>query len=176
MRLLVARGSRVLITSYTHAAVDNLLIKLLDSGVGRRKTMNPLNTTLVRIGQKPVCKVELHDYLVQNVASALDSDCIRDDNDSHHQQLIVDRTGPSIRSLSHVISSAKIVGVSALTIPKSPLLRGERFDYVICDEAGQINQPAILGALMTANSFILVGDHEQLPPLTRSLSAERAGK
>ena len=138
--------------------------------------MNPANTNLVRIGQKSVCRVELHDYLVQNVASALDSACNRDnDSNARHQNLIVDKTGPSVRSLSHVITSAKIVGVSALTIPKSPLLKGKHFDYVICDEAGQINQPAILGALMAANSFILVGDHEQLPPLTRSLSAERAG-
>ena len=32
-RLLVARGKRVLLTSYTHSAVDNLLSKLMKSGV-----------------------------------------------------------------------------------------------------------------------------------------------
>lgn len=66
--------------------------------------------------------------------------------------------------------------VTALTAPRSPLLAGQQFDVVIVDEAGQISQPAILGALMAANSFILVGDHMQLPPLVQSEVAEEAGE
>lgn len=33
VRVLLARGASVLITSYTHSAVDNLLLKLLEEGV-----------------------------------------------------------------------------------------------------------------------------------------------
>lgn len=33
MRVLLARGASVLITSYTHSAVDNLLLKLIEEGV-----------------------------------------------------------------------------------------------------------------------------------------------
>lgn len=33
VRTLVCRGKRVLITSYTHSAVDNLLLKLREKGV-----------------------------------------------------------------------------------------------------------------------------------------------
>ena len=47
---------------------------------------------------------------------------------------------------------------------------------VIVDEAGQISQPAILGAIMAADSFVLVGDHMQLPPLVVSEVADQAGK
>jgi DNA replication ATP-dependent helicase Dna2 len=83
---------------------------------------------------------------------------------------------PSISSLHQVISSSKIIGVSALTVPKSPLLIGQKFDVVIVDEAGQISQPTIIGALMAADTFVLVGDHEQLPPLVQSDVAEKAGK
>jgi DNA replication ATP-dependent helicase Dna2 len=75
-----------------------------------------------------------------------------------------------------VISSAQIVGVSALTVPRSSLLVGQHFDVVIVDEAGQISQPAILGPLMAADSFVLVGDHMQLPPLVTSEVAEKGGK
>ena len=35
IRLLVARGLKVLVTSYTHTAVDNLLCKLMESGMGK---------------------------------------------------------------------------------------------------------------------------------------------
>jgi len=74
-----------------------------------------------------------------------------------------------------VVSEAKVVGVSALTAPRSPLLAGQHFDVVIVDEAGQISQPAVLGAIMAADNFILVGDHMQLPPLVVSEVAEQAG-
>ena len=52
----------------------------------------------------------------------------------------------------------------------------EHFDVVIVDEAGQISQPAILGVLMAADSFVLVGDHMQLPPLVVSEAAEHEGE
>jgi superfamily I DNA and/or RNA helicase len=68
------------------------------------------------------------------------------------------------------------VGATALTIPKSPLLVDQHFDVVIVDEAGQITQPALLGALAAADTFVLVGDHLQLPPLVSSECALQAGK
>lgn len=43
------------------------------------------------------------------------------------------------------------------------------------DEASQISVPASLGPLRLANSFVLVGDHYQLPPLVRSKVAMSEG-
>lgn len=77
--------------------------------------------------------------------------------------------------MSH-LATFRSFQVSALTAPKSPLLAGQHFDVVIVDEAGQISQPAILGALTAADSFVLVGDHMQLPPLVKSEVAEQAGE
>jgi len=43
------------------------------------------------------------------------------------------------------------------------------FDYCIIDEASQVTLPVCLGALQYASqSFVLVGDHHQLPPLVQS--------
>jgi DNA replication ATP-dependent helicase Dna2 len=83
---------------------------------------------------------------------------------------------PSVESLKEVVSAARIVCSSALSVPRTPLLIHEDFDVVIIDEAGQISQPAILGALVAADSFVLVGDHQQLPPLVTSQLAETGGK
>jgi len=33
------------------------------------------------------------------------------------------------------------------------------FDYCICDEASQSIEPVILGPILSAKKFILVGDH-----------------
>ena len=82
---------------------------------------------------------------------------------------------PSAGALYQVMSEARIVGCTALTVPRTPLLAKQHFDVAIIDEAGQISQPAILGALASADSFVLVGDHMQLPPLVADDAAEQAG-
>lgn len=54
-------------------------------------------------------------------------------------------------------------------------MQKRRFDICIMDEASQISVPASLGPLRLANSFVLVGDHYQLPPLVRSKIAMSEG-
>lgn len=156
-RLLAARGKRILITSYTHAAVDNLLMKLMDAGVNE-------DGSLLRIGPKSACHPSVHCILASSLA--LEADNGSGTNDGL----------PSAKSLKQVTSNARIVGVTALSATRSPLLLGQHFDVVICDEAGQLTQPASLGALMSADTFVLVGDHMQLPPLVVSDAADQAGK
>ena len=45
----------------------------------------------------------------------------------------------------------------------------------IVDEAGQITLPAVLGAVLRAHQFALVGDHHQLPPLVQNPAAAEQG-
>ena len=169
---MMTLGKSVLITSYTHAAVDNILIKLMELHASE-KCSSTINTDLVRVGLKSAIHPALHRMLAPELAGEIDRrEILR--ADSLPQDVTTSK--PSISSLHQVISSAKIIGVSALTVPKSPLLIGQKFDVVIVDEAGQISQPAIIGALMAADTFVLVGDHEQLPPLVQSDVAEKAGK
>lgn len=83
---------------------------------------------------------------------------------------------PSAEALHKIVSSAHIVGITALSCPRSPLVFGQHFDVVIVDEAGQITQPTAIGPLLSADSFVLVGDHKQLPPLVKSEAASNGGK
>lgn len=166
-RLLVALGKRVLITSYTHAAVDNVLLKLIDSGVSVSDEKNPC-PVLVRVGNRSSVHPGTRPILATAVAAEIDSL-------GGHNSGLTENIVPSAESLRRVVSFAKIVGVTALTIPRSPLLVGCHFDVVIVDEAGQISQPAVIGALMSADSFVLVGDHMQLPPLVTSELAAKGG-
>lgn len=61
-----------------------------------------------------------------------------------------------------------------LRIP-STIFTERRFDYCIVDEASQITLPVCLGPIRMANTFILVGDHYQLPPLVRNPEARDGG-
>lgn len=174
-RLLAAQGKRVLISSYTHAAVDNLMTKLMEKGLGATTKTNYLSA-LVRVGRKSACHPGVHSILVETIAAAREKLVSPSAADLSSDRPEEKEGGPTAENLSFVVSSAQIVGVSALTIPRSPLLIGQHFDVVILDEAGQISQPAVLGALMAADSFILVGDHMQLPPLVTSQVAEKGGR
>ena len=162
-RLLAAHGKRVLVTSYTHAAVDNVLLKLIKCGVS---TDGNNGHALVRVGKKASCHVGVHATLASVVALRLETGLNTQERE---------HTTPSSEYLRIAMSNARIVGVTALTIPRSSLLFREHFDVVIVDEAGQISQPAIIGTLLAADSFLLVGDHMQLPPLVVSELAQKAG-
>lgn len=150
-RLLAAQGKRVLITSYTHSAVDNVMLKLVQRDLAALYDGRTL-PALVRIGSESSCHQDVKSLLVPRLAAALEGHDLQNGKAYH----------PSAESLRRVMSEARIVGATALTVPRSPLLFSEKFDVVIVDEAGQISQPAVLGALAAADRFILVGDHMQL--------------
>ena len=50
----------------------------------------------------------------------------------------------------------------------SRVMREQEFDAAVVDEAGQLSEPATLAATTLAERFVLVGDHQQLPPVVRA--------
>jgi DNA replication ATP-dependent helicase Dna2 len=50
----------------------------------------------------------------------------------------------------------------------SRVLREQSFDVVVVDEASQLTEPGTLAAINRADRFVLVGDHQQLPPVVRA--------
>jgi DNA replication ATP-dependent helicase Dna2 len=53
----------------------------------------------------------------------------------------------------------------------SRVMREQSFDVALVDEAGQLTEPATLAALALADRFVLVGDHQQLPPVVQAADA-----
>jgi AAA domain len=140
-------------------------LKLIEKGLTNSCT-NKEGSNLIRVGLKSSCHPDILPYLASNVATSLESQYVANGSDVE----------PSAEALKKAVSTARVVGVTALSAPRSALLQNEHFDVVIVDEAGQITQPAILGSLMCADSFVLVGDHMQLPPLVKSDAAINGGK
>lgn len=81
----------------------------------------------------------------------------------------------STSELQQLAASTPIVGCPCLSVHHPLLAARPPFDVVIVDEAGQISLPAVLGALLKARSFVLVGDHYQLPPLVLDKRAAEGG-
>jgi len=80
-------------------------------------------------------------------------------------------TSDDIRKISE---RAKIVGATCYAMGHSFFQR-KSFDVVLIDESGQITLPNILPPLFMAKTFVLVGDHHQLPPLVVSKKAAAGG-
>jgi DNA replication ATP-dependent helicase Dna2 len=140
VRALMARGQTVMITSYTHSAVDNLLLKLLESNIS--------SSFIVRLGGTDPKTAE----------------CI-----------LSKKSVSAISELRSKVTSARLIACTVLTAARHNLMNKFKIDSCIVDEAGQIAQPAVLGAIMRAKKFILVGDDCQLPPLVLSPQAATEG-
>jgi DNA replication ATP-dependent helicase Dna2 len=50
----------------------------------------------------------------------------------------------------------------------SRIMREAEFDVAVVDEAGQLTEPGTFLATNRADQFVLVGDHQQLPPVVRA--------
>ncbi|XVE90822.1 hypothetical protein DITRI_Ditri20bG0106900 [Diplodiscus trichospermus] len=80
----------------------------------------------------------------------------------------------SVEEIKMKFDQVKVVAVTCLGVT-SPFLSGKKFDVCIIDEAGQTTLPVSIGPLMFASTFVLVGDHYQLPPLVQSTEARENG-
>ncbi|KAI9737307.1 MAG: Tripartite DNA replication factor [Claussenomyces sp. TS43310] len=140
IRALVSQGKSVLLTSYTHTAVDNILLKLRHDDI-----------PILRLGS--VAKVNAE---VQEFAS------------------LAARPKTSFEEIRSAWHDSPVVATTCLGI-NHPIFNERTFDYCIVDEASQITLPVCLGPIRLARTFILVGDHNQLPPLVQNEEARTGG-
>ncbi|XP_078269252.1 DNA replication ATP-dependent helicase/nuclease DNA2 [Rhinoraja longicauda] len=143
VRILYACGFSVLLTSYTHSAVDNILLKLIRFKVG-----------FLRLGRKQKVHPDIQQFTDEEI-------CKR-------------KAIRSLAELEGLYKSELVVATTCMGM-KHPLFGQRRFDFCIVDEASQINQLICLGPLFSADRFVLVGDHQQLPPVIQSSHARALG-
>ncbi|MFB6121237.1 MAG: AAA domain-containing protein [Halobacteriaceae archaeon] len=74
---------------------------------------------------------------------------------------------------AETLGSAAVVGATTATCG-SRMMREQSFDVAVVDEASQLTEPDTLAALNRADRFVLVGDHEQLPPVVREAEMDRS--
>ncbi|NXC07693.1 DNA2 nuclease, partial [Orthonyx spaldingii] len=67
-----------------------------------------------------------------------------------------------------------VVATSCMGV-NHPIFVQKQFDFCIVDEASQISQLICLGPLFCSKRFVLVGDHQQLPPLVLNAEARDLG-
>ncbi|XP_036885218.1 DNA replication ATP-dependent helicase/nuclease DNA2 [Sturnira hondurensis] len=143
VRILYTCGFSVLLTSYTHSAVDNILLKLAKFKIG-----------FLRLGQPQKVHPDIQKFTEEEICQSKSIKSLALLEELYNSQLIVATT---CMGINHPIFSRKV------------------FDFCIVDEASQISQPVCLGPLFFSRRFVLVGDHQQLPPLVLNREARALG-
>nr|XP_055180751.1 DNA replication ATP-dependent helicase/nuclease DNA2 isoform X2 [Nyctereutes procyonoides] len=143
VRILYTCGFSVLLTSYTHSAVDNILLKLAKFKIG-----------FLRLGRSQKVHQDIQKFTEEEIC----------------------RSKPikSLALLEELYNSHRIVATTCMGI-NHPIFSRKTFDFCIVDEASQISQPICLGPLFFSQRFVLVGDHQQLPPLVLNREARALG-
>ncbi|KAK2462805.1 hypothetical protein APHAL10511_005196 [Amanita phalloides] len=147
--ILVQLGKTVLLTSYTHSAVDTILLKM--DSMGSMNGNGMCDFEVLRIGNVDKVHPQVRKYTLAARSRSL-----------------------TIEQLEGRLMTPPVIATTSLSIDHA-LFNRRRFDYCIVDEASQITLPTCLGPLRFADTFVLVGDHLQLPPLVRNPIARRGG-
>ncbi|KAK4190796.1 hypothetical protein QBC35DRAFT_55206 [Podospora australis] len=140
IRALVGQGKTLLLTSYTHTAVDNILLKLRND-----------NIPILRLGAPAKVHPEVRDFVT-----------------------LASQQFKSLSEIQKAWHDTPVVATTCLGI-NHPVFNERKFDYCIVDEASQITLPICLGPIRMARTFVLVGDHNQLPPLVQNNEARLGG-
>ncbi|KAL6943256.1 hypothetical protein ACO0RG_002246 [Hanseniaspora osmophila] len=173
--LIIGNGKKVLISSYTHSAVDNILIKLEEECKEMKDTFR-----ILRIGNLSKLHNDTKKYSPyykesDDVGESESLDQNEDMLDSLKQSNLVAVTCLGIQDWTF----SSCFGGSEVEFQEndgSTGLRTKRFfDYCILDEASQVSLPIALGPLTLCDKFVLVGDHFQLPPLILNEKAKQRG-
>ncbi|KXN86785.1 DNA replication ATP-dependent helicase/nuclease DNA2 [Leucoagaricus sp. SymC.cos] len=146
VKVLVGMGRTVLVSAYTHSAVDNVLLRL-KSEAGKEG----LDFGILRLGNLDKIHPDVQEFTLAKRKQAV-----------------------TVEQLEKQLMSPPVVATTCLSVDHA-LFNRRKFDYCIVDEASQITLPTCLGPIRFADRFVLVGDHFQLPPLVRSVQARQGG-
>lgn len=140
IKWIVEQRKTVLLTSYTHSAVDNILLKVKDFGID-----------IIRVGYPSRVHKDIRQFIP--------------DHDEGKQI-------NTYQDFCNCYLDTPVVAATCLGINDFTFSVRKKFDYCIVDEASQVSMPVSLGPIALASKFLLVGDHNQLPPLVTHPSAE----
>jgi len=162
---------RILITSQSNVAVDNVMVDFIDHYPSR----------LVRCGSEEKMQRELIPYSFEEVERS-------------YRQRIADKIVPenldplllewrkeldkedSATIATLILQSKQIVGATCVGLAKRRIgIDRLQFDLVIVDEAGRALPGEMLLPVIRARKAILIGDHLQLPPTMPTLLTDRDG-
>lgn len=146
VREYLHQGKRVMLAAGTNTAVDNMLKALMEDGYGGQ---------LLRLGNPHRTDPALRHLIPEEIANDDDLDIY-------------------IAQMRQILTTRPVVASTTTSWMQGAWDALYQFDVAIVDEAAQLTVPGILGSLRLARSFILIGDHMQLPAVVQCESSRRS--
>lgn len=177
--LNLTKYEKILVTSKSNVAVDNLLERIHRTGIRVIKVASRLRENIKsssNIVEDNSLHVVLREYVHTNypeISDLFDMNFLYNERleTNQHVELmkIVERSIKKILKKTHVICCTNIVSADNRLYPFS-------FPYVVMDEASQLIEPeTLLPIIKDCKHLVLFGDHMQLGPLTMCRATQAAG-
>lgn len=161
--------SRILAVAHSNGAADVLLEALLQMKIPAVRVGRPASVSASLQHRTVVALTDKHPEVLRLRATARDVRL-----DPHERSAAAYELRQSIGSVQQsILKTAPVVVTSC--IGAHQLLEDDgcdaEFSLVVCDEASQTSEPALLCALVAARAeqLVLVGDTRQLPPTISSI-------
>ncbi len=160
--------AKILVTSQSNQAVDNVLEKICENEnkiVRFGNDKSKFSNTALKYHEESV----FYSYL-QEIKKRLESDNTNyflkgEKLDSLHKKWksTILQGDDELKTL--LFKKIRVIFGTLVGISSWQDFRSIEFDYIIVDEAGRATLPELMIPLRKAKKFILVGDHQQLPPI-----------
>ena len=175
------RESQVLVCAQSNMAVDWISEKLVDRGINVLRIGNPTRVNDKMLGFTYERRFESHpDYpqlwAIRKAIRELRKNR-KKGSENYHQKMdrLKSRAAEiELRINAELFGEARVIACT-LVGSAHHLLEGMKFGTLFIDEAAQALEAACWIPMKRASRVILAGDHCQLPPTVKSISALRAG-
>lgn len=169
-------AARILLTSQSHAAVDNALERLATLASQRQRGWRLLRDVPENAGRSNALNLDttFNEWVTETKtrsSAALEAFARDEPENLAEVRLAVGRWVDGLAQREDVRDDyARSVNVFGVTCMRVPTLRNVlredrvRMDWVIVDEAAKATPAEVLVSLAVGKRFVLVGDHRQLPP------------
>ena len=178
---LANAGERVLVTSHTNIAVDNVIEKLASNGdhqvvrVGRPEKLSKGSMELMLSKAVENSDNDTVNKVLDKVEELKDS--ISDLNNGAQVDAKQAKLTEIQRKIQDLQDSAEAISIQNADITGATIIRSQlggladiNFDTVVIDEASQISVPLGLLGMVNAKKWVIVGDHNQLQPVIKTAS------
>lgn len=189
IRLAVQQEQKVLASAPSNTAVDNLLGKLVDTGVHAVRIGHPARVD-ARLREHTLdALVENHENMrwvkdlmkeaeklyrrASRYTRAKPAPGERNEMRREAKQLKFEARKLERQAVNHILDGADVI--CATTTFDRETIGDRRFDLAVIDEACQSTEPGCWIPLLHSDRVVLAGDHCQLPPTVVSKQAAKEG-
>jgi superfamily I DNA and/or RNA helicase len=190
IRHSIQEDGKILVTAGSNLGVDNLLEKLIQTGVKAVRLGHPARVmealrphTLdykaethedARLARKMMKEAQVLFQQARRYTRAAPPKGSKQALWSEAKALMADARRLENRAVERVLDEADVI--CATTTGLDPFVLGaRRFSLVVLDEAGQCTEPNAWIPLQRAEKLVCGGDHCQLPPTVLSFEAAQKG-